>query len=55
MTGSFHNIDDLLQGGILECERIIITNQGTLDTYTNTNEEFMDDAYTIIGAQTIYR
>jgi len=55
MVGSFKNIDDLLQAGILEGETVVVTDQLQSMEGLYSDEEYMADAYTIVGVQTIYR
>eukprot|EP00794_Sanderia_malayensis_P015623 gene15623-17199_t len=55
MVGSFKNVDDLLQAGILEAETVVITDQLQSIEGIYQDEEYMGDAYTIVGVQTIYR
>ena len=49
------SIDDLLQAGILEAETVVVTDQLQSMEGINSDEEYMADAYTIVGVQTIYR
>lgn len=50
-----YSIDDLLQAGILEAETVVLTDQLQSMEGIYSDEEYMADAYTIVGVQTIYR
>ena len=48
-------MDDLLQAGILEAETVVVTDHRQVSDGVWSDEEYMADADTIIGVQTIYR
>ncbi len=49
------SVDDLLQAGVLDAETIVVTDQLQSMEGIYQDEEYMADAYTIVGVQTIYR